>query len=220
MSDHPSPCARPSTISGDCELETLAKSSRNIPAALRKTQRSPAAKMILPWPSPSTHGRLAILCDRCIRGCDEIKNNFVLRPHGQRLLGRHRLRSQFADGRFHLYFLRRVHGVPALPARLTNKSVGGHHNRCRSGCAGIRSRGSPADSRFSKGVSGTFSRAEIAAPSSNTPLPKKAGGHFAAKESSARLLLLHSRRPGQSVHLHSHRARQDTRRRQKDFSSG
>jgi len=75
MSDHPTPCAR-QQHSGDCELETLAK----------------AAGIFAPRFAPRTKSRglddsnisiavdfdACILCDRCIRGCDEIKSNYVL----------------------------------------------------------------------------------------------------------------------------------------------
>jgi len=63
--------------SGDCELETLAESAGASQARFAKRNRPRAARMSLRSPSPSTMTP-CILCDRCIRGCDEIKNNFVL----------------------------------------------------------------------------------------------------------------------------------------------
>ena len=80
MADHPSPCARQQK-SGDCELETLAKAAG--------IERSRYAKRTVA--RGLDHSSLAIavdhdaciLCDRCIRGCDEIKNNFVLGRMGK-----------------------------------------------------------------------------------------------------------------------------------------
>jgi CRP-like cAMP-binding protein len=75
MSDHPSPCAR-QQHSGDCELETLARAE-----GITKPRFAPR---------PMTRGHddssiviavdhdACILCDRCIRGCDEIRHNDVL----------------------------------------------------------------------------------------------------------------------------------------------
>lgn len=80
MADHPSPCAR-QQHSGDCELETLAKQAGvAVPrfarrATIRGTDDSSLAIAV-------DHDA-CILCDRCIRGCDEIKNNFVLGRKGK-----------------------------------------------------------------------------------------------------------------------------------------
>jgi len=80
MADHPSPCARQKQ-SGDCELETMA-------------QRAGVAEPRYPK-RPSSRGQddssfsiavdheACILCDRCIRGCDEIRTNNVLGRRGK-----------------------------------------------------------------------------------------------------------------------------------------
>src|SRR6202040_1403397 len=80
MADHPSPCARQQK-SCDCELETLAK--------LAGIEQSRFAKRTVARGLDDSSLAIAvdhdacILCDRCIRGCDEIKNNFVLGRMGK-----------------------------------------------------------------------------------------------------------------------------------------
>jgi CRP-like cAMP-binding protein/Fe-S-cluster-containing dehydrogenase component len=80
MADHPAPCAR-QEHSGDCELETLAK------AAGVGTPRFPRRAVSRGEDDSSlaiaVDHDACILCDRCIRGCDEIKNNFVLGRMGK-----------------------------------------------------------------------------------------------------------------------------------------
>ena len=80
MTDHPSPCAR-QQHSGDCELETLAKqegiSSPRFPrraGSRGADDSSPAIAVALD---------ACILCDRCIRGCNETRGNFVLGRMGK-----------------------------------------------------------------------------------------------------------------------------------------
>src|SRR5215471_15149821 len=75
MADHPSPCARQQN-SGDCELETLARQ------AGVGTPRFPKRTITRGYDDSSlaiaVDHDACILCDRCIRGFDEIKSNFVL----------------------------------------------------------------------------------------------------------------------------------------------
>ena len=80
MADHASPCAR-QLNSGDCELETLAK-------AAGITQPRFAKRTVARGNDDSSLAiavdhDACILCDRCIRGCNEIKNNFVLGRMGK-----------------------------------------------------------------------------------------------------------------------------------------
>ena len=80
LADHPSPCARQEK-SGDCELETLAK-------AAGVTQQRFAKRTVSRGKDDSSLAIAVdhdscILCDRCIRGCDEIRNNFVLGRMGK-----------------------------------------------------------------------------------------------------------------------------------------
>ena len=80
MSDHPAPCAR-QQHSGDCELETLAK-GENLPAsrfAPRSTLRGKDDSSL----SIAVDFDACILCDRCIRGCSDIRENFVLGRMGK-----------------------------------------------------------------------------------------------------------------------------------------
>src|SRR6202790_3084348 len=62
--------------SGDCELETLAKSAgASQPRFAKRTVARGKDDSSL---AIAVDHDACILCDRCIRGCDEIKNNFVL----------------------------------------------------------------------------------------------------------------------------------------------
>ena len=80
MADHPSPCAR-QEHSGDCELETLAKAAGvGAPRFARRTISRGEDDSSL---AIAVDHDACILCDRCIRGCDEIKNNFVLGRMGK-----------------------------------------------------------------------------------------------------------------------------------------
>jgi CRP-like cAMP-binding protein/Fe-S-cluster-containing dehydrogenase component len=80
MSDHPSPCARQEK-SGDCELETLAAAAGiSQPRFAKRTVSRGKDESSL---SIAVDHDACILCDRCIRGCDEIKSNFVLGRMGK-----------------------------------------------------------------------------------------------------------------------------------------
>lgn len=80
IADHPSPCAR-QKASKDCELETLAERAGIVQSRFpRRTEPrghddSSAAIAV--------DHEACILCDRCIRGCDEIRHNFVLMRRGK-----------------------------------------------------------------------------------------------------------------------------------------
>ncbi len=80
MSDHPSPCARQRN-SGDCELETLAH-HENITQPRYARRLSPRGQDNSSLVIAVDH-EACILCDRCIRGCDEIKHNDVLGRRGK-----------------------------------------------------------------------------------------------------------------------------------------
>src|SRR5208282_1229982 len=80
MADHPSPCAR-QEHSGDCELEALAKAAGvGTPRFARRTVSRGQDDSSL---AIAVDHDACILCDRCIRGCDEIKDNFVLGRMGK-----------------------------------------------------------------------------------------------------------------------------------------
>ena len=80
MADHPSPCARQQST-GDCELETLAREAdvKSPRFAPRSTPRGKDESL----PAISVDLDACILCDRCIRGCGEIRHNFVLSRRGK-----------------------------------------------------------------------------------------------------------------------------------------
>lgn len=80
MADHPSPCARQQQ-SNDCELEALAReegvSKSRFPQRLSPRGQDESSLVI------AVDHEACILCDRCIRGCDEIKSNNVLGRRGK-----------------------------------------------------------------------------------------------------------------------------------------
>jgi CRP-like cAMP-binding protein len=80
LADHPSPCAR-QLVTGDCELEKLGadagiKHSR-FPGRPTPRGRDESSAAI------AVDHEACILCDRCIRGCNEIRQNFVLMRRGK-----------------------------------------------------------------------------------------------------------------------------------------
>lgn len=80
MADHPAPCARQKN-SGDCELETLAAAAGvKEPRFARRTVSRGQDDSSL---SIAVDHDACILCDRCIRGCDEVRSNFVLGRMGK-----------------------------------------------------------------------------------------------------------------------------------------
>ena len=80
MSDHPAPCAR-QLHSGDCELEHLAAAAGiTEPRFPRRT--TPRGKDDSSAVIAVDH-ESCILCDRCIRGCDDIRHNWVLARRGK-----------------------------------------------------------------------------------------------------------------------------------------
>src|ERR1700686_2410464 len=80
MSDHLSPCARQQN-SGDCELESLAKAAgASQPRFAKRTVARGKDDSSL---AIAVDHDACILCDRCIRGCDEVKSNFVLGRMGK-----------------------------------------------------------------------------------------------------------------------------------------
>jgi len=80
ISDHPSPCAR-QQHSGDCELESLAASAGVTEARFPK-RSTPRGKDDSSAVIAVDH-ESCILCDRCIRGCDDIRHNWVLARRGK-----------------------------------------------------------------------------------------------------------------------------------------
>ena len=80
MSDHPSPCAR-QRASGDCELEVQAAAEGIVTPRFSKRvspRGQDESSLVI-----SVDHEACILCDRCIRGCDEIRQNHVLGRRGK-----------------------------------------------------------------------------------------------------------------------------------------
>ncbi len=78
LDDHPTPCARERTT-GDCELEALGR-KYGLGGANAKPR---AARHDLSSPVIAVDHAACILCDRCIRGCDEVQSNHVLGRGGK-----------------------------------------------------------------------------------------------------------------------------------------
>jgi CRP-like cAMP-binding protein/Fe-S-cluster-containing hydrogenase component 2 len=87
MADHPAPCRR-QQHSGDCELEAqAARAGVGLTAGLEKP-RFPTRSVPVMLPDESSLSiavdyAACILCDRCIRGCSEIRHNFVIARQGK-----------------------------------------------------------------------------------------------------------------------------------------
>ena len=80
MADHPAPCARQER-SGDCELETMAKAAGvSQPRFARRLSPRGRDDSSL---SIAVDHEACILCDRCIRGCDDVKKNMVIGRSGR-----------------------------------------------------------------------------------------------------------------------------------------
>src|ERR1700693_237808 len=80
MSDHPAPCAR-QQHSGDCELEHLAGQA-GISRSRFPSRTTPRGHDDSSLAIRVDH-EACILCDRCIRGCDDIRHNWVLARRGK-----------------------------------------------------------------------------------------------------------------------------------------
>jgi len=80
MADHPTPCARQER-SGDCELETMAKAAGvSQPRFARRLSPRGRDDSSL---SIAVDHEACILCDRCVRGCDDVKKNMVIGRSGR-----------------------------------------------------------------------------------------------------------------------------------------
>src|SRR5205085_3799148 len=80
MADHPAPCVR-QQHTGDCELETLAAAAGvSQPRFARRLSPRGRDDSSL---SIAVDHEACILCDRCIRGCDDIKKNMVIGRSGR-----------------------------------------------------------------------------------------------------------------------------------------
>lgn len=79
MTDHPSPCAKHREFH-DCELELMAEAFQvGTPRFAKAPQRARDDSSVVIAVDHSA----CILCDRCVRGCNEIKNNQVMGRMGK-----------------------------------------------------------------------------------------------------------------------------------------
>jgi CRP-like cAMP-binding protein/Fe-S-cluster-containing dehydrogenase component len=96
MSDHPAPCAKEQQRQGSCELEALARrfgvNGQQFESRARLQQRADGSSPAITkdhYPRDTTSPVIAvdhdacILCDRCVRGCDVIKENHVIGRMGK-----------------------------------------------------------------------------------------------------------------------------------------
>ncbi len=80
MTDHPSPCAK-HAASHDCELEVLAEAvgfhETRFPRRVEPKPKDDSSFVI------AVDHNACIMCDRCVRGCNEIRNNQVIGRMGK-----------------------------------------------------------------------------------------------------------------------------------------
>jgi CRP-like cAMP-binding protein/Fe-S-cluster-containing dehydrogenase component len=81
MTDHPSPCIKERESPGECELEALANRFEVTAPRLKRREielpRDDSSLVI------AVDHNACILCDRCVRGCDVIKENHVIGRMGK-----------------------------------------------------------------------------------------------------------------------------------------
>jgi formate dehydrogenase major subunit len=91
MADHPAPCARHRQF-GDCELERMAETCGVTASRFPATrdwarEKSEGAGAAIPFdlssPVIAVDHSACILCDRCIRGCDQVQVNEVIGRTGK-----------------------------------------------------------------------------------------------------------------------------------------
>ncbi len=80
LSDHPTPCAK-QEAQGNCELEVLAGQlgvqQVRLPRARESRPRDVSSAVI------AVDHNACILCDRCVRGCNDVKDNQVIGRMGK-----------------------------------------------------------------------------------------------------------------------------------------
>jgi CRP-like cAMP-binding protein/Fe-S-cluster-containing hydrogenase component 2 len=80
MADHPTPCEK-HRLHQDCELETLAQQLAVKEVRFKKSvdhRAHDTSSLVI-----AVDHNACILCDRCVRGCNEIRNNEVLGRRGK-----------------------------------------------------------------------------------------------------------------------------------------
>ncbi|MEX0726339.1 MAG: formate dehydrogenase subunit alpha [Planctomycetaceae bacterium] len=83
LDEHPVPCERELT-SGDCELEALGRRYGLIgPENRTPVEKKPFKPLDLSSPVIAVDHQACILCDRCIRACDDVQSNEVIGRSGK-----------------------------------------------------------------------------------------------------------------------------------------
>jgi formate dehydrogenase major subunit len=77
LAEHPTPCERERTT-GDCELEALARTFGLVGAGQPSDRPRDLSSRVI-----AVDHRACILCDRCIRACDDIQSNEVIGRTGK-----------------------------------------------------------------------------------------------------------------------------------------
>ena len=113
MADHPSPCAKQPRVrrlrAGGCWPSASGSAANRFARAAARAAADDSSLVI------AVDHNACILCDRCIRGCNEIRDNQVIGRMGKGYAARIAFDLDDADGRLDLRRLRRVHGL--LPDR-------------------------------------------------------------------------------------------------------
>ena len=149
MADHPSPCAR--------QQQSRRLRAGDAGAAAGRQRAAIRAPPVAARPDDSSLGiavdhEACILCDRCIRGCDEITQQLRPRPARQRLHAGIAFDLEHADGQLDLRLLRRVHGL--LPHRRAHQQARRRDRIWRASRLDVRQ--DCCSCRSSRSVSGTF----------------------------------------------------------------
>ena len=79
LSDHPTPCAKEKTTA-DCQLEALGRKFGTLGGELARGNGRPAD---VSSPVIAVDHQACILCDRCIRACDDVQSNEVIGRTGK-----------------------------------------------------------------------------------------------------------------------------------------
>jgi formate dehydrogenase major subunit len=89
MGDHPTPCVKQQQT-GDCELERLAAAMGVLGSRFALAERDGETGLPVDSSSPVIHvdHNACILCDRCIRACDDLQCNDVIGRTGKGFLAR------------------------------------------------------------------------------------------------------------------------------------
>jgi CRP-like cAMP-binding protein/Fe-S-cluster-containing dehydrogenase component len=84
LADHPSPCEKERRNKGDCELESLGRRFKVDPKRFGVSEKKPEkTKIDQSSLVISVDHSACILCDRCIRGCNEVRDNQILGRAGK-----------------------------------------------------------------------------------------------------------------------------------------